>query len=230
MELCDDGIHTIFIILTFLVQRKGKQFSKTLALMSLSAAASKLLLHAVNQGDVEQCQSLILEGRASVEYRNSLGETCLHVAAERGRASVTELLLAYGADPNVTRLAPYGGQSPLHVAVRQGHVAVVTALLARLADANLLDAAGKSPLHDAVLRGDATLVHLLLRSGASPLATDVMRKTPRDYAVERSYTAIVELLTPPRNSDEPEPKPPSFAQRMEMEDRRIVWRQTKGAA
>jgi ankyrin repeat protein len=212
----------------FSYQNKQKKTQK----MSLSAAASKLLLHAVNQGDVEQCQSLILEGRASLEYRNSLGETCLHVAAERGRVSVTELLLAYGADPNVTRHASYGGQSPLHIAVRHGHIAVVSALLSRLADANLLDAAGKSPLHDAVLREDATLVHLLLRSGASPSACDVMNKTPLNYAVERSHAAIVALLMPPRNGDDPEPssKPLSFQQKMDLEDRRIVWRQTKGPA
>jgi ankyrin repeat protein len=193
----------------------------------LSVVGSQLLLSACNQGDVEQCQSLIVEAKANTQFRNAIGETCLHVAAERGRVAVTELLLGFGADPNVTRHHAYGGQTPLHVAVRHQHIKIAEALLDKNADPNIQDSHGKTALHEAVATGNGLLVELLLRCGASPHCRDKLRKSPREYAIDRHLTAIEALLTPQHGEEGPPPVP-SFAERLDAENRRIVWRTTKG--
>lgn len=193
----------------------------------LSQYASELLLHAANQGDLEQCQALALEAKANLQYRNSLGETCLHVAAIRGRVAVTELLLALGADPNVATYRPYGARTPLHFAVRTDNVKLVEALIERNADANIPDAFGKTALHDAALTGNKLMVELLLRSGASAEVEDMLGKKAKDYAFDKCFTSIVALLSPPLPEGETMTPPLSFAQKMELEDKRIVWRKTK---
>lgn len=156
--------------------------------------ATALLHHSVNQGDVYQAQALALEASAEVNASNSLGETCLHIAAARGRLSMMELLLGLGADPNVTRLERFGSQTPLHVAVKESHIKVVELLLEHDGDPNIPDAHGKTPLHDAARKGDLLMVELLLRHGCALNALDCVRKTAIDYAEEAHYSAVTQCL------------------------------------
>jgi ankyrin repeat protein len=194
-------------------------------------AASEMLLIATNQGDVEQCQTLVLEARASLEHRNGLGETCLHVAAARGLVSVTELLLALGADPNVASHHPYGGFTPLHIAVRKcGSTRLVQTLLERHADANIPDAFGKTPLHYAVASRDATVVELLVRHGAAIECADSLGKFPRDYAADLCFTQVIPLLSQQLLEGETAPPPLTFKQKMELDGKRVVWKPSKAGA
>jgi ankyrin repeat protein len=191
-------------------------------------AASEMLMIAANQGDVEQCQSLVLEARASLEHRNTLGETCLHVAAARGLVSVVELLLALGADPNVATYTLYGGATPLHVAVRTCRsIRLAQTLLERHADANISDALGKTPLHHAVCNRDAVMVELLVRHGSSIDCPDITGKYPRDYAIDLCFTQVVPLLSPAALDGEAPPPPLTFKQKLELDGKRIVWKPTK---
>lgn len=194
-------------------------------------AASEMLMIAVNQGDVEQCQTLVLEAKASLEHRNSLGETCLHVAAARGLVSVTELLLALGADPNVATHPSFGGLTPMHLAVRKcGSVRLVQTLLERHADANIADANGKTPLHHAVCGRDPVMVELLVRHGAAVECADVMGKYPRDYAVDLCFTQVLPFLSPVMADGELPPAPLTFKQKLEADGKRVVWKPTKAGA
>lgn len=195
------------------------------------SAASEMLLIAANQGDVEQCQTLVLEARASVEHRNSLGETCLHVAASRGLVSVTELLLALGADPNVSAHHAYGGFTPLHVAVKKcGSIRLVQTLLERHADANIPDAFGRTPLHHAVSSRDPIIVELLVRHGAAIECPDSLGKYPRDYAVDLCFTQVLPLLSQQLLEGETAPPPLTFKQTMELASKTVTWRPSKAGA
>jgi hypothetical protein len=56
--------------------------------------------------------------KAQVNAKDDWGWTPLHWAAERGRMSIAELLLANGAEVNVK---DHKGRTPLHWAVQKGH-------------------------------------------------------------------------------------------------------------
>ena len=176
-----------------------------------SDSSSQLLLNAAMQGDLQQAQALILEARANPNYRNMVGETTLHAAAQRGLISMIELLVALGADPNVAQYARFGGRTPLHVAVRKNHIKAVETLLERNADANIQDAVGKTPLHDACVLRSAALVKLLLRSGAASMCQDKLARLPVDYAKDRNDVEIVAILTPKLEEGEAPPPRQTFA-------------------
>jgi ankyrin repeat protein len=97
-------------------------------------------------------------------------------AARQGEVESAAVLLAAGADVNVT--AP-NGASALAVAVLSGHRALATLLLEKGADAKAAGA-GYAPIHAAVLHGDRVLVETLLAHGAGPDA-QITRGTPSRY-------------------------------------------------
>jgi ankyrin repeat protein len=68
-----------------------------------------------------------------IRFAFAAGDTALHSAAQRGHKEIVELLLANGADVNVTNR---WGQTPLHYAVVFRHEEVVRALLNAGADPN----------------------------------------------------------------------------------------------
>eukprot|EP01062_Namystynia_karyoxenos_P008170 TRINITY_DN12870_c0_g1_i1.p1 TRINITY_DN12870_c0_g1~~TRINITY_DN12870_c0_g1_i1.p1 ORF type:complete len:230 (+),score=42.99 TRINITY_DN12870_c0_g1_i1:101-790(+) len=158
--------------------------------------ASLLLFHAANQGDVDQCQVLIIEGCADVNYRNTLGESPVHIAAMRGVSSVLELLLGYGGDPNVQQRQELGGRTPLHAAVERGHIRVVETLLSAHADPNIPDASGQLPLHYAARQGNEAIAELLMCHGSCLDVADNHGKTPAHYAVDRGAQVLVARLPP----------------------------------
>lgn len=86
-------------------------------------------------------------------------KTALHIAAERGRADIVELLLAHGAKVN---LKDAEGKMPLHYAVSWRHVHIVEILLAHGAEVNIKGAEGKTPLLLAAESGSAQVVEMLL--------------------------------------------------------------------
>ena len=156
--------------------------------------ASQLLFHAVNHGDLQQCQCLILEGCADVNYRNSLGESVVHIAAMRGMSAVMELLLSCGADPNVTRHEEFGGCTPLHVSVEKGFIRISEVLLSHNADPNIPDSMAMLPLHYTARSGNEELALLLISHGSRLDSPDEFGKPPNYYAVNEDNMSIAAHL------------------------------------
>jgi hypothetical protein len=67
-----------------------------------------------------------LDQGVDVTLKNEYGQTALYIAAWRGDAQLTQLLLEYGCDPNETA---NGGRSILGVAKAKGHLDVVDLLI-----------------------------------------------------------------------------------------------------
>lgn len=101
--------------------------------------------------------------------------TPLHIAAERGFATIVSELLDSGADADGLSAGACSADStvtvatPLLVAVTNGHVDCVAELLQAGADQNIVDMQGKSPVHLAVLNDDVACVRLLLDQSAGPV-------------------------------------------------------------
>ncbi|CAB0030111.1 unnamed protein product [Trichogramma brassicae] len=106
-----------------------------------------------------------------VDARDSRGDAPLHEALFNGQASMTELLLRKGADPNV---ANANGLTPLHVICQKVHSGDLLAeLFFKICDerhlqvqVNAVDESGRTPLQLAVAYFLPDAVDLLLDRGA----------------------------------------------------------------
>jgi len=157
----------------------------------------------------------LLNARANVNATNNNRETALSTLCEKRQADVcvVELLLKFGADPNIG--------FPLHAACKNNDTDIVKLLLAHAANANLVKLSerlvfipafwdamcirGKemepSPLCTACKNGNVAIVDCLLKNGAHAAFTDSDGKTALHLAVER----LRERLGQQANSEEYDP-------------------------
>ena len=118
---------------------------------------------------------------------NSSGLAPLHLAAIRGDAAATRLLVQYGADVNI-RTAD--GTTPLFYAARYSHHLVVDILLRAGADVDQGDQTGWKAIHGAMACRSEIFretVSLLLSYGADIDVEDDRRNSPLFYAVRLGY-------------------------------------------
>lgn len=106
----------------------------------------RIPLHFAAGGTKADCKDiveLLLTGAVDINVRDKYaGWTPLHWAALGGQQSITELLLAKGADVNAKGK---DGETPLQRAASDGNRDVVELLLAKGADANTVDRYGNTP-------------------------------------------------------------------------------------
>ncbi|CAN0369858.1 unnamed protein product [Lampetra fluviatilis] len=128
--------------------------------------------------------------------RNDHGLTPLHVAAQHGRLSLLELLLAAGA---VVNTVDYHGASPLHSACSRGHQAAALLLLDRNANPSAEDMSGNTPLHLACGGGHEACVKALVFFSArgrhvDPSAQNDRGDSPLHVAARWGYEPVVASL------------------------------------
>lgn len=103
----------------------------------------------------------LLENGAETAMTLSFGATTvLHRAVDQGEASVLELLLTAGMDPNVRDSQ---GDTPLHIAVRRNSPDIARLLLAAGADPGLTDQFGNPAAEWVPVSADAEKWRKLLR-------------------------------------------------------------------
>lgn len=116
-------------------------------------------------GHANIIQFLIRNG-AEINVFDQRGLTPLHCASSCGyNASVVQLLINEGADPNLGSSNPPRG-APLHQASFHGNIQVVQCLLDNGADVDLYCEELGTPLQAACLEGHIQLVKLLIERGA----------------------------------------------------------------
>ena len=157
------------------------------------------------EGHAAVVQWLIDDCSASVDSTDAqTGQTSLHFAATKGRASVAEILLERNADPVFCDRA---GWLPLHAAARSGSTDVAAILLQKLTakQVNLPGPGGETALHRAAYWGQVHVCALLVQHGADPALADDSGRCPYDVACDggehsTALPAIVGLLRPPAPS------------------------------
>jgi ankyrin repeat protein len=151
-----------------------------------------------------------VDGKTALDKAGSLGvsrllirlnvsQTCAFlVAADHGDPEQMQLLLDYGASPDVR--TDYE-ETPLHLAAARGRLGAVRFLVLEVnADVNARDREGGTPLHSASYGPDATpeLVEFLLEHGAdvkAGLIDSENAETAYDYARVAGMKEIQEVLS-----------------------------------
>jgi ankyrin repeat protein len=152
---------------------------------------------------------LLLRRGAHVDGRASDRDaTPLLMALFRKQPEVARILLAAGADPQLTGDE---GDSPLRVCVESGDL-VMAALLLRCGAARTINEAGglrlMTALGLAASRLNLPMLELLLRAGADPETLDLDRRTarahlpPRDAGNAEAWDAAAGLLASRRGAED----------------------------
>ncbi|XP_041358312.1 ankyrin-3-like [Gigantopelta aegis] len=119
--------------------------------------------------------------------------TALHLAASRGDASLSRLLLNGGANVNAVCCQ---GSTPLLKALYAMRVNVqcVKVLLDAGADVEVQTISGRSVLHLAIIKCDEACVESILLAGANPNVQDNYGKTPLWISVQENNVRLVPII------------------------------------
>ena len=149
------------------------------------------LIEAAKNGDCAAAQEALrrnADANAMID-----GWTPLFWAAQEGHTEIVDLLLAAGANVNVS---DPGGFTPLKQAVSESHLDVLERLLLRGADVNWRCASdgGCTSLHTAAAYGLTECIRILLLYGAARDALNDRAQTPYDTAIECGESEAAALL------------------------------------
>ncbi|XP_043120224.1 GA-binding protein subunit beta-1 [Puntigrus tetrazona] len=149
----------------------------------------KKLLEAARAGQDDEVRILMANGAPFTT--DWLGTSPLHLSAQFGHYSTTEVLLRAGVSRDARTKVD---RTPLHMAASEGHTRIVELLLKHGADVNAKDMLKMSALHWAVEHSHRDVVELLLRFGADVHSLSKFCKNALDIALDNSSHELAEIL------------------------------------
>ncbi|MCI0471538.1 MAG: ankyrin repeat domain-containing protein [Candidatus Aminicenantes bacterium] len=156
-----------------------------------SSMNGKTALHIAAEFGHKNITALLLENKANINAKTSLGFTPLHFAAMQGKKEVAELLIAKKC---ILDMKNTFNITPIFLAAAQGHIEIVELLLANGIDMNEKGNNGMTLLHAAALGGSIAASLKLLDLGMPIDARNTFGKTPLHFAAAAGHKGLVELL------------------------------------
>ncbi len=123
---------------------------------------------ACTYGLLEVVQTMFGSLGIHVDSTDSMGATCLYLAACHSYLGLVEALLMRGADPNILTIFH---EAALHRAAESGHEAIALLLLQKNAEITIEDDQGRTALDWAVKGNHEAMVRLLILNGSRSEAT-----------------------------------------------------------
>lgn len=146
--------------------------------------------------------SALLDGGASPNCKDRLGQTPLMYAVVSGLPGVVSKMLLHDADVNIATFR--SRQTALHMAVRLAlsasansrvaRIEVLNILLENGAAPNVMDLFGDLPLCLAAEHGDQEVINALLRANADPCILDANGKSAFHFAVLAANSSLVKRI------------------------------------
>ncbi|XP_044135530.1 GA-binding protein subunit beta-1 isoform X3 [Bufo gargarizans] len=149
----------------------------------------KKLLEAARSGQDDEVRILMANGAPFTT--DWLGTSPLHLAAQYGHYSTTEVLLRAGVSRDARTKVD---RTPLHMAASEGHANIVEVLLKHGADINAKDMLKMTALHWATEHNHQEVVELLIKYGADVHSQSKFCKTAFDISVDNGNEDLAEIL------------------------------------
>jgi len=125
---------------------------------------------------------------------NARGEgqfTCIHFAAQNGKAELVAYLLALGMGVDTLTITRW---TPLHIASHGGHYELATLLIASGANVSAMNWLDSTPLYLAAEKEYFNLTKLLIDSGADMDVMTDIHMTPLYTAIDEGRLPMAEFL------------------------------------
>ena len=132
-----------------------------------------------------------------LEYNNSI----LHFVAYNDVSDAVEMLLSYGANPNIRNI---NEETPIHWATSMGSLKSLSILVKGGGNINIQDASGGTALHTAAILGNPEAVPFLLNNGCDDTILDADGHTALDIVRKNNgpgYSAVDFILTKHKNTN-----------------------------
>ncbi|XP_066448748.1 GA-binding protein subunit beta-1 isoform X2 [Eleutherodactylus coqui] len=149
----------------------------------------KKLLEAARAGQDDEVRILMANGAPFTT--DWLGTSPLHLAAQYGHYSTTEVLLRAGVSRDARTKVD---RTPLHMAASEGHANIVEVLLKHGADINAKDMLKMTALHWATEHNHQEVVELLIKYGADVHSQSKFCKTAFDISMDNGNEDLAEIL------------------------------------
>ena len=151
------------------------------------------IFQAAAAGDLKALADLLNSHRDSINSFSNEGWTPLHLAAHYGHLRAAQLLLEFGADPDL-RSRNTLDNIPLHAAVAGNHLELVKLLLVREININSRQHGGWTALHGASQNGNLEMVRYLIAHGAEINLANDNGITALNLAISGNHLEIIDYL------------------------------------
>ncbi len=157
--------------------------------------SKKSFLNAARTGDADEirhCLTYYIPRKFGIDVQDDKGLTALHIAATKGDVRIIQMLIGFGADPNIPSRE---GQTPLMAAMDEKKPNAALALIEGGAKPNTHSPEYIYPIHLAAFAGDLDVVKALIAAQADLDA--IIRtngRTALHWAVEKEMTSTVDCL------------------------------------
>ncbi|KAM9795793.1 uncharacterized protein ankrd24 [Syngnathus typhle] len=149
------------------------------------------LLRAVEQNEADKVSALILKKGLCPTKLDAEGKSAFHHCVSRGHVDCLEVIIAHGADVNVTDGAGFGA---LHLAAKHGQTECLKRLLQERLEVDCTDAIGRTPLHHAAISGCVSCSEILWDFKADLDAQDGDGATALILAAQMSRAELCAFL------------------------------------
>ncbi|CAE7377855.1 ankrd52 [Symbiodinium sp. KB8] len=186
----------------------GRDVPGAAAAALVASASLEALSGPSHQNSGTALHSAVFHGRAGIlqalldrgvppDSRSGLGDSALHLAAERGAAALIPLLAHAHANVNIQGLK-HKKATPLHIAAKGDQVQALQALLAAGAAVDATDRDGSTALHYAAAAGARRALRVLLTDGqADPETENLAGHTALHFARKLRSKPCIAMLTDP---------------------------------
>jgi ankyrin repeat protein len=136
----------------------------------------------------------LVKSISEISVLNSVGETPLSIAAEKGYYNIVECLLNQDLNWALEQKGDKRRKNPLHYAAMNGHFEIVKILLLHGFDANSTDSSGNSVAHYAAAFGKLEILKLLELANADFNVMNDWATTPLSISIVKEHLKISEYL------------------------------------